>query len=262
MTTKVVLHINDLHCGSEEGIMPEIANSNLEDEARSNRVEANPIQAWMLKHWYDMCDMEKYDVVIADGDLVEGPNRKESGIGNWTNNLKTQSITAADLISMTEARKYYVTQGSPYHTGLNGSSDQDTAIELGAVFDEDLFLKIDKVRIYARHVTGYSDIPHGRSTALNRDMMNAELQKKMYGGSIDVHLRGHTHYTHEVTWEGKKGIIGPCWKYRDGFVRRRGMNGNDLGFTVLYIDGETVTTQVYTWKMPGKVAITEHVYEG
>jgi len=55
------------------------------------------------------------DVLFVMGDAVEGQNRKEGGVGNWTNDLLEQAKHAAELINMWKAKAVFVIRGSGYH---------------------------------------------------------------------------------------------------------------------------------------------------
>jgi predicted phosphodiesterase len=259
-----LLVFSDPHVGHKCGLLQDeyhlkgVANTNGQ---HGNRIEASPIQMPLYKAWCNMIDMGRYNNVVCLGDSIEGPNRKEQGRGVWTTDPGEQAECASDLFSMIKCdnHKFFGVAGSGYHVGADGDGDRAavTAKGVNGKFDIDLFFKIQGFRIYARHEVGYSSIPHGRSAAVNREMMNAMIQEEMYG-QLDIFLFGHTHYTHFVGWEGKLGLIVPCFKYRDSFVRKKGMGGNDLGYSVFYLEDGHYTWNTYDFKIENEIGITEY----
>lgn len=240
MTTRVLV-LNDTHIGNVNSVMPTEVEVGTGDENRSYSIQSNNIQRTMYDKWTEMCS-DNYDVGLLLGDMTEGTNYRENGIGNWTNDMSLQIDTCVDMLEKTGITEWYGVQGSPYHTGLNESADYEVLDKLGGTFDDDMILGIDDILFYLKHVTSYSSVPHSRSTGLNRDMVNTEIHKNSYG-DIDVHLRAHVHYHHFVGWEGKLGLINPCWKHRDQFLRRGNAGSADIGYTVFTVDGDE-----YNWK--------------
>lgn len=88
---------NDLHCGSVMAPMPE----RVEMELPNGEVEVrtpNPVQAQLNAYWKEMLEsLPPLTGVIVNGDVCEGPNRKEYGKELWTQNLKVQVQAAAEL---------------------------------------------------------------------------------------------------------------------------------------------------------------------
>ena len=218
----ILLHFTDTHCGHKCGVMPDEYHlrSCADQNVKGNRIEASALQLRLYKAWCSMVDSERYNVVICGGDSIEGKNKKEDGRGVWTTDMGEQSECAADLYSMIKCDRgqFYAVAGSGYHVGSDGDGDRASVSMKGVdgKFDLDFFLNIQKLRIYARHEVGYSSIPHGRSASINREMLNALIQQEMYG-VVDLFLFGHTHYAHDVGWEGTKYYAGVL-EWDSGYV--------------------------------------------
>ncbi len=236
--------VNDLHIGSDVGIMPN--NVRLDN---GNRVKSNGIQKYLFDRWKDMCNTHDIDVCICNGDLCDGENKAENGKGLWTTDADIQASTAAELLAMIDADVYHGTAGSEYHTGRHENRDKMTMTELGGTFDDEAIFTYSGVRIHARHKTGFTSVPYTRSNPLNKDMVNTVLEYEEYG-NIDIFLRAHTHYSHAVLWKSKLGIINPCWKYKDAYIRKQQNVGCDIGYTVLDCKDGDYEFKVHDLKMP------------
>lgn len=240
---KTILVVNDIHVGSNVAIMPDRVN------AYGNKIKSNDLQAHLYEEWLEMCDLEKYDICIVNGDTCDGVNSNEHGYGCWTTDDRVQVKVAADLLQRTGAESFYCTQGSLYHTG-KPSMDRLVNDRLGGHFDEDMILTVEGVRFHVRHKTPYTSTPYGRSTALNKDMVNSVLGCQSYG-DIDVFLRAHTHYHHYVGWDGRLGLVNGGWKSQDAHMRRNSIGNGDFGYTVFYVDKGQYTWETHSFKMPG-----------
>lgn len=247
-----ILVVNDLHCGSDVAVMPKkvrVGNGNV--------VHSNELQKFLFKKWKEMCNREEYDVCIVNGDTCDGINKHGDGEGCWTTDKSVQVETAVRLLKGIDAAEYYCTEGSKYHVG-DPSLDELVSRGIGAVkYDTDLNMTIDNVRFHVRHKTPFTRIPSSRSHGIMNDMLQSILNRSEFG-EIDVFLRAHTHYAHAVYHEGMTGIINPCWKGRDKFMRLNGMLGSDLGYTVIRIDESGVMTyEMNTFNIPAELTIDD-----
>lgn len=259
-TLKTVLVVNDLHVGSYESIMPSAVVLS-SDNGQKLMLNQSNLQKFFMKQWQDMIGrlnaIGGVDICICNGDLVEGVNKFEHGLGNWTNDVGMQVDTAVRLLRMIGAKEYYGSQGSPYHTGLNTSADRLVMERLLGHFSTDFYLSVNGLRFYVRHDIGYSGVPHGRATSLNRDIINTKLNEDIYG-NVDVHLYGHTHYSQAVLNFGKLAVNVPGWKARDEFIRRKSTGPFDCGYAVFFVnDDGSYTWDMKTFRPPMKYIVKE-----
>lgn len=247
---KRVLVVSDLHAGCREAIIPPWI------ETGEMKIGQSKLQSWMWQKWRQMTD-ESYDVCIVLGDMVNGVNGAERGAGNWTNDMWEQIDCASGMLNMIDAKKFVGVQGSPYHTDLNASGDEAVMRAIGGDFGTDMFVDVEDVRFYAKHAVGTSSVLKGRSTSINGDMEAMMLYKETYG-KIDVHLRGHAHYCHGLYWEGALGVIAPCWKWKDNFMRRgKVAYGNDIGWLTFDVEDGNYQWGARTWKVPKEFAVKD-----
>ena len=253
--SKRILVVNDMHVGSTMGIMPDKVE--LDD---GNTVYANKLQRELYSNWRKMIDdIGHVDVCICNGDLCDGINYIEDGNGLWTVDKDIQVQTAAELLKDIKADNYHGLCGSGYHTGNKYNLDEMVMKELEGTFDMECVLNYEDVVFHVRHETGFTSVPYTRSNPLNKDMVNTILEREEYG-HIDVFLRAHTHYTHGVLWKGMFGLITPCWKYKDAFIRKRQNVGCDLGYTIFDVDDGEYTYNVGTFTLPRRLATLHGVH--
>lgn len=247
MTTRI-LFVSDLHLGSSVGVMP--WSVKLPD---GNNVNCNKIQAQLFKQWEKMCDNVQPDVCVCNGDLCDGDNYHSGGEGLWTSDKDTQVNSAVKLLEMVDAKVYHGTDGSNYHTGNKWNLDRMVMEKLGGSFDIDQLIQYDGVTFHCRHATGFSKLPHLRSGPLNTDIFNTFMDNLDDDFDIDVCVRSHTHYTHQVSWREMLGVITPCWKWKDTFGRQKTSLTPDLGYVYFDCDDGEYSVNTRTFKLPQRL---------
>jgi hypothetical protein len=219
MSEKILLALGDTHIGNEGSVMPEEVNSDELIPGRNRRYFPNQIQKELLKKWYAMVDdCPRPDVLLLNGDLVDGKNYKESGMGTWTTDVHLQSQTLKELVSMLKPRKIVGTSGSPYHSDRNPNMDKIAVEACGGTFRGGYAaLNIDGIRVHAQHKVSVSKSTwQYRSTPVGRAMVLAALNESDFG-HYDVILKSHAHYYCYVGYSNSLGIILPAWKAYDPF---------------------------------------------
>jgi hypothetical protein len=175
----------------------------------------------------------RVDILIINGDIIEGENYKERGTGVISTNLHAQSVTATILIQMIEADQIYVTNGSKYHVGQT-SGDQIVCDMVGGTWlGEHQFIKIEDIIVHARHKANYSSVPYSRCTAQRKEAMIMKSQ----GTNVDIYLRSHTHRFNFSGDSNDLTINTPCWKGLDDYMNKGSQEMPDNGYVLLEIDG-------------------------
>lgn len=142
---------------------------------------------------------DPFDIVIVNGDLVDGPGKKSGGIEEWTTDMDTQcemAIRALRRVPVHRKTKWVMTRGTPYHTGEAEDHEDKIAAVFDAKIGEHEWVDIEGVVFDLKHhPAGSSGVPQGRHTGVAKDRMwnimwaNEELQP-----SADVFIRSHVHY--------------------------------------------------------------------
>ena len=236
------LLVSDLHCGSHVGL-------NLPTVKLDKKVYANPMnivqRKVLLPFWDELCSSEPFDNIVVDGDLIDGANPKDGGMGVWTTDLKLQAAVAAEAILRIPLKpkgRIDVVEGTGYHGGhnpimeeivvtmINSKDKRDYAV---AEYHDELDLNIDGLKFNISHKLSNTFY---RGTALNRELMWDYIYKHDYIGLI----RAHVHQYHRDD-DGKRFAISlPGWKLRDRYAKSFGLKFiAQIGWAVLTVeDGE------------------------
>jgi hypothetical protein len=227
-----------------------------EGELRT-RFQPNAKQRWLLKLWKKMCkDVGEVDVCVVNGDCCDGVNYKDHGYDLWTTDLDTQIESARILLSMVNAKKYIVTQGSGYHVGQNMSLDQLVARALKGQFGQDVAIRAKEagVRMHFSHFVGVSTSSwQYRTTPIARELVSALLNEKEYGKYHAV-IRSHAHYYCYVEFGSHFGLITPAWQLRTPYMINKGLSLlPKIGYVVLYAEDGSIWKERHLWSIKNPV---------
>src|SRR5574343_185857 len=104
-----ILCVSDTHVGGKYSISSE---------------HSGEIQQFYYRKWCDMVDeVGRVDALFHLGDVCEGVDKKNDGSGAWETDLLAQAEDAKTLLGMVRTNKYYIADGTPYHTNKNMSAD-------------------------------------------------------------------------------------------------------------------------------------------
>ena len=187
-----VVAIADLHVGSHWGLAdPSVTGA---------FTKGKQIQERLFEKWKKSTQGEwsNPDVLVLDGDIVDGQGQKDGGSLQWTTNIEDQINHCVDLVRMWNARKIYVIWGSKYHVGIGRDTgmcaEELLAQKLGGEeypnqehLPEEYrqrsgihwFLTFEGTTVHFSHHVGFSRVFHYMSTPVAREMMNARLNDPM-----------------------------------------------------------------------------------
>jgi adenosyl cobinamide kinase/adenosyl cobinamide phosphate guanylyltransferase len=166
----------------------------------------------MVNKWH------RPDILIANGDLIEGTQSKQGGAELITPDRNVQSVMAVDCLREWRAKKIFMTYGTKYHVGEQAEDFEYTiANMLEATIEGRLFLNVEGMTLDVRHKIGTSGIPHGRATALLRDLAWDLIREAVgTGPRVDIVIRSHAHYHIWVEQPGKIAFITPALQLARG----------------------------------------------
>jgi hypothetical protein len=218
MAHKILLALGDTHVGNDGAVMPEEVNTEDHCPGKNRRHFATEIQKKIIKRWYDMCDEVKNpDILLLNGDLVDGRNYKGSGMGTWTTDVNLQAKVLSELVKMIKPRKIIATSGSPYHCDHNPNMDAIAVEKCGGTFQGGYAtISIGEHRVYAQHKVSVSKVWQYRTNGIARALVMATLNEPEYG-HYDVLLKSHAHYFTYAGFTSSLGMVLPCWKAHDEF---------------------------------------------
>jgi hypothetical protein len=206
--------IGDVHAGSDSAVSP--AEIELDS---GNVISANEVQLALLHEFEKMCDtVGKVDLLILNGDLVDGQNYIGKGKGILTSDMARQVDTAVEVISNINFRKVVGCSGTPYHVERNPNLDKMVIEKLGGVCLDEVSITVEETRIYANHRTSIR-MNGNRAQSITTDMIMSELNAESFGKKVDVIFKSHAHYYMCVDNSRTLGFVCPCWKGRDEYAR-------------------------------------------
>jgi len=186
---KRLLVISDLHCGHRAGLTP--------PEWQYSDGKFAEIQKAMWTWYAEMIDgMKPIDVLVVNGDAVDGRGEASGGTELLSSDRKEQCEMARVCIDRVGAEKIYMVYGTAYHTGKEEDWEAVLSEMVAAAgIHSHLWLKIEDVTFDFKHKVSGSVIPHGRHTGPARDKLwNLLWAEKDLQPKADVLVRSHVHY--------------------------------------------------------------------
>ena len=249
-----IVALGDMHCGSRNAVcVPNFELSN------GDRLQHGEAQRALYDAWASVAkDWAEPDILIANGDLVEGQARKESGVPVWSTDMDDQIDCAAALIQMFKAKKYFLTEGTGYHTDQGGKSLEHWIGERigaekigtkGSRAAQELFLKVGDFTFHAAHHISCGQGWY-RTTPMARELVFALLNES-HKHKVDVILRSHCHYFCGVEFTRQKGFTVPCWQGQTNYMRKKSALGMipDIGALRFIVQGDELKTQKKFFKV-------------
>ena len=246
--SKTILTLNDLHCGSEYGICPE--GLQLQSGSIWPLTEG---QKYLLDCWNDLYrrvkQIGKIDVLILNGDLIEGRQSKQLGTEAFTTDLTVQQEGAIKLLKpFAEMSEHtYLIRGTEYHDQVSGEALEAVGRELGAEKNvkgrygrNSLDLVVDGVTFNVAHRIGVTSGMY-RATLIDKAMLFAAFAKIMKERTgADVVIRSHAHFFAHVELVHHHGFITPCWQLQTPYMIRIEPNRMlpDIGAVIIRVDGD------------------------
>jgi len=107
---KVVTLTADWHVGSEAGL---------------TSIPKNATQKALLEKFKDCIKMYgSPDILVIDGDAIDGDQRKSGGAGLTEDDIREQEKDAIKLIKMLNPKEVFLVSGTAYHVGIVSSEQR------------------------------------------------------------------------------------------------------------------------------------------
>lgn len=239
MTEKRVVVVSDTHNGSFYGLLPPEFITYEGVPKLQNAGQEFLWECWL--HFVNCVEEFSPHAVILNGDIIDGPQRKQHGaelsLPDARDQRRAAIATLKVLRSVTRKAKWYATQGTPYHVGHFGDAEEDIAEAMGCtpypsvgagnLCREVLRLDVDGVILEAAHHIGFA--PVNRSMPLERELRAA------WAEPADLMIRSHVHYHKMVD---NRAVTTPCWQLQTRFGRKSSVHHvkPSIGGTYIRID--------------------------
>ena len=256
-----IVVISDIHTGNINAICTDEAAKFIRHK-RKRTLHKNLMKAW--KYCASKVSKPEIDLLVINGDAIDGDNRKDLGTEVWTTSMNEQINDTVELItSHYKFKNVIVTTGSGYHVTRGSDHVEEQLGEKLAAYETDgtigrylrhqilpkskkkvdgntryqgvhyLFtdykwkFKAGNEVISLTHHISHSKVEFYRSTPLAREMVTTELDSGKYAPDErpTILIRSHTHYYCMLEFSTSVGIITPAWKFPDEFLHKGGIGG-------------------------------------
>lgn len=246
--------VGDLHVGSEYGLWPPGVRY------RGRAYPQNVGQRWLWRHWLrGWRDLPRPDVVVLNGDLIEGPQPRAGGSGTMSTDLDLQQEALLQalgpIVELNPRPRLYVVEGTAYHepvrlvpvARLVGASTHH-----GQLVSADVRLRVYRWRILIGHHPDAGQVMY-RGTALERQIVWSLLRSAAeYEHRYDAIVVGHLHTLAYLRVYRTLAVSCPAWCVQDhrSRMRRRHTWMPDVGWVDLLVDTSGVSVVPYEVRVP------------
>jgi hypothetical protein len=198
--------------------------------ARTPEVRALLEKAW-LQFKKSVKDVGPVDVLVCNGDMIDGRQRKAESGELITHDLDEQVAMASEIVGLVEFDRVLFTSGTPYHVSLEGQNfEKQLAARHGAEVVPQLFLSMEDVTFYFRHAVAHSTIPQGRQTPLSRmRLWNALRSMSGEEPLADVMIYSHVHYHAGAYGRGWEVLTTPALQINSNYGQTQCSGETDWG---------------------------------
>lgn len=243
-----VLAMSDTHCGHTIGLTPP-------EWDKSEKVEHYRMRR-AIWDWYEKNVPQKPDVLIFNGDAIDGKGPGSGGSEQMYMDWDDQVEMVADIINRLKPGSVYMAYGTGYHTGKDKDYEDDVAKLVNAKsIGGEGDLDIRGTNFNYKHHLGRSSVPHSRATAVLRDALwNMIWADRGEYPKAHVLIRSHVHYHQFAGDADLLAMTLPALQgYGTKFGGRRMTGTVDVGFVTFSVYGpKEYTWQSHIWRAPFK----------
>lgn len=132
-----------------------------------------------------------FDVLIANGDLIDGRGEKSGGTELIVSDRFKQVSMASEIINTIDAKDVLITRGTDYHVGKCEQFEERIAEQTGAREIADRLRFIVSGHLFdVRHHTGGTTVPWSDATAVLKEL---SLENMKNSDDVNVMIRSHVH---------------------------------------------------------------------
>jgi len=226
---KRIIIVSDTHCGHLWGLTPPLYWTQYIEDAFKFQKES-----WT---WFTntISLLKPFDMVIANGDLIDGRGEKSGGTELMVVDRMKQAEMAAEIINTIEASDVLIARGTEYHVGNAEQFEDHIAKHTDAIEIADkIRFKVNGALFDVRHHVGRSTVPWSEITASLKELVLANLERSE---EVNMLIRSHIHkYTYGSIGPNQAAITTPGLEGHSRFGTRRCSGRVDFGVVVMDVD--------------------------
>lgn len=223
------LLLSDLQIGSSWAMWPR--NVKLPG---GQKAEPNKGQRYLWRKWENFKEViPAFHFVVFNGDLIDGQNYAEEGVGQVTSHIPTQHEALLETVGpllddkLRPGGEIFVVRGTRYHETL--TSMDSLAKQLGAEQDRQgwwarpmVALDVGGVKIEAWHKLSGAYIYQAQ--AMQREIMFNLMAAPDKGYTADLTVVSHWHIHIVVEMRKQTVVAMPCWELQNPYALERRPN--------------------------------------
>jgi hypothetical protein len=172
----------------------------------------------------------KPDILICNGDAIDGKNPRNGGIETIENDRINQAHMACEALGLFDAPTVRLTYGTEYHVGDAENFEDVISDRLNATIENRALLEVRGLVFDIRHFAPGSQTPYGPVAALQREKVQAILDDRTRPG--DIAVRSHVHKYYSVQDSRGAVFTTPCLQSHTQYGARKCSGDVDLGFLI------------------------------
>jgi len=243
---KRVVIISDLHCGHNVGLTPSPWQYREVKDDITKRNKFAAVQEEMWK-WYlkeiRLCNKyKKPDLLIVNGDCIDGSGKINAGTELITTDRHQQCEMAIDCINRWDAKEIIMIYGTPFHAGKEEDWESIIAKKVGAKIGSHEWISVNNTTFDVKHKVGSSGVPHGRFTAIAKAALWSKLWSEVgLTPKADIIIRSHAHFYSEMRDRDTIGIITPALQGMGSKFGARQCEGLvDIGLVIIDLNNNGI----------------------
>jgi hypothetical protein len=270
MSITRVVAMGDPHCGHLVGLTPPAWQQPMK---RTDTTKRNKYAKVQRELWHEykrlLKSLEPINHLLFLGDAIDGDGKKSGGTELITTDRQEQSDMAVECINQVRcyaSKKYSIVGvfGTGYHTGNQEDWENRVAEQAGfAKIGSHEWPSVNGCVFDIKHKVGSSTIPHGRGTAVLKEMLWNDLwSKNDMQPDARIVIRGHAHYYIGIDTRDKSGFVLPALQGMGSKFGARQCSGIvDWGMMHFDIDhkGNVVNWDKHLVKITAQRAVTTDI---
>jgi hypothetical protein len=183
---------SDVHAGHFAGLTPPPWHYPLDGARGEIGIMQRELWEWFAGR---VRKLKPFDGAAWVGDLIDGDGHKSGGTELITTDRIEQVAIASEVVRFVDAPFNRFVYGTGYHTGNEEDFEAGIAKDFNAKISDQAWIRpLNAVTVHLKHHIGGTSIPHGKGTALMKDMLWHDIWTEMKAQpKANIFFRGHTH---------------------------------------------------------------------